>query len=210
MPDFQKGQYMSKIILASKSPRRIELLKMCNINFNSLVADIDEDLIKSDILATFKEENTFEQAEILTKKLAYEKALYIYKENPDHLVIGSDTLVVTDKSILGKPKDPRDAYIMLRELSGQVHRVYTGVSIIGPGYENTFVSIAQVKFYDFDPAMDQIIIDYIASGSPMDKAGGYGIQDMGALLVEYIEGDYYTIMGLPLGQVYRKLKAHLY
>ena len=78
--------------------------------------------------------------------------------------------------------------------------------IIGPGYEDTFISIAQVKFYDFDPAMDQIIIDYIASGSPMDKAGGYGIQDMGALLVEYIEGDYYTIMGLPLGQVYRKLK----
>lgn len=196
---------MNKIILASKSPRRIELLKMCNIDFDSLVADIDEDLIKADILASFRGVDTFKQAEILTKKLAREKALHVYRQSPNHLVVGSDTLVVTEKSILGKPKDPQDAYEILRELSGKVHRVYTGVSIIGPKYEDTFVSIAKVKFYDLDPPMDQIIKDYIASGSPMDKAGSYGIQDMGSLLVEYIEGDYYTIMGLPIGQLYRKL-----
>lgn len=196
---------MNKIILASKSPRRIELLKMCNIDFDSLVADIDEDLIKADILASFKVVDTFEQAEILTKKLAREKALHVYRQRPNHLVVGSDTLVATEKSILGKPKDPQDAYEILRELSGKVHRVYTGVSIIGPKYEDTFVSIAKVKFYDLDPPMDQIIKDYIASGSPMDKAGSYGIQDMGSLLVEYIEGDYYTIMGLHIGQLYRKL-----
>lgn len=196
---------MNKIILASKSPRRIELLKMCNIDFDSLVADIDEDLIKADILASFRGVDTFKQAEILTKKLAREKVLHVYRQRPNHLVVGSDTLVVTEKSILGKPKDPQDAYEILRELSGKVHRVYTGVSIIGPKYEDTFVSIAKVKFYDLDPPMDQIIKDYIASGSPMDKAGSYGIQDMGSLLVEYIEGDYYTIMGLPIGQLYRKL-----
>ena len=198
---------MNKIILASKSPRRMELLKMCNIDFISLVADIDEDLIKSDLLATFNYEGSFKQAEIITKKLAYEKANYIYKQNPNHLVIGSDTLVVTDKSILSKPKDPQDAYNMLKELSGNIHRVYTGVSMIGPGYEDNFVSVAKVKFYDFDKKMDQIILDYIDSGSPMDKAGAYGIQDMGCLLVDYIEGDYYTIMGLPLSLIYRKLKA---
>lgn len=196
---------MNKIILASKSPRRIELLKMCNIDFDSLVADIDEDLIKADILASFRGVDTFKQAKILTKKLAREKVLHVYRQRPNHLVVGSDTLVVTEKSILGKPKDPQDAYEILRELSGKVHRVYTGVSIIGPKYEDTFVSIAKVKFYDLDPPMDQIIKDYIASGSPMDKAGSYGIQDMGSLLVEYIEGDYYTIMGLPIGQLYRKL-----
>ena len=103
--------------------------------------------------------------------------------------------------------DSHDAYNMLKNLAGQVHRVYTGVSIVGPDFEDSFVSIAQVKFHNLDPAMDQIIKDYIATGSPMDKAGSYGIQDMGALLVEYIEGDYYTIMGLPIGQVYRKLNS---
>ena len=190
---------MNKIILASKSPRRIELLQMCGLDFSSLAADIDEGHIKSHILADSREKSTFDQAKILTERLAREKALHVYRQKKDHYVIGSDTLVVTDKSILGKPMDSHDAYKMLKNLAGQVHRVYTGVSIIGPDFEDSFVSIAQVKFYDLNPA--------IATGSPMDKAGSYGIQDMGALLVEYIEGDYYTIMGLPIGQVYRKLKS---
>ncbi|WP_456095540.1 Maf family protein [Peptostreptococcus sp.] len=198
---------MNKIILASKSPRRIELLQMCGLDFSSLAADIDEGVIKSHILVDSREKSTFDQAKILTERLAREKALHVYRQKKDHYVIGSDTLVVTDKSILGKPMDSHDAYKMLKNLAGQVHRVYTGVSIVGPDFEDSFVSIAQVKFYDLDPAMDQIIKDYIATGSPMDKAGSYGIQDMGALLVEYIEGDYYTIMGLPIGQVYRKLKS---
>nr|WP_297396827.1 Maf family protein [uncultured Peptostreptococcus sp.] len=197
---------MNKIILASKSPRRIELLKMCQVEFRSMVADIDEDAIKDQVLSESSGQDTFHIADRLTKKLAYEKAKAIHDHYPDAIVIGSDTLVVTYNSILGKPKDQDDAYNMLKDLSGQVHRVYTGVSIIGPDHEYNFTNFAQVRFYDWDSNMENIVRDYIATGSPMDKAGAYGIQDMGALLVESIDGDYYTIMGLPIAQLYRKLK----
>ena len=124
----------------------------------------------------------------------------------DVLVIGSDTVVVTADSILGKPKDEEDARHMLTLLSGMTHRVYTGVSILGRGQKRTFCSFADVKFHTFDDLQEKLIESYVATGSPMDKAGAYGIQDQGALLIDSISGDYYAVVGLPVAQVNRVLR----
>ena len=120
-------------------------------------------------------------------------------------MIGSDTLVVDENQILGKPKDKDDAYRILRSLCGKLHRVYTGVSLVYDDRVESFVSHTEVLFYDYDQKMEDIINKYIEGGSPMDKAGAYGIQDMGALLVKEIRGDYYTVMGLPLAELIRKI-----
>lgn len=200
-----------KIILASKSPRRREILSMSGLSFGVMTKEIDEEKITSKILSEGRQKSTFELSETITRNLAYEKGKEIYRENKDSVVISSDTLVVDEIGILGKPKNKIEAENMLKRLSGKVHRVYTSVAIFGGKVKDfdIFTEVAEVKFYDYDDSMKKIIDSYVDSGSPLDKAGGYGIQDSGGLLVECINGDYYTIVGLPFARLYRRLMARL-
>lgn len=198
-----------ELILASKSPRRKELLEMCNVNFLTEVSEIDERSIEKEIVESNSDKTMFEKADLLTSSLAFNKAKAVSENNPNKIVIGSDTVVVSSREILGKPENKEDAYRMLKSLCGATHRVYTGVSLVKNGTDlETFTSYTEVEFFDFDEDMDNLIKEYIETGSPMDKAGAYGIQDMGALLIKRISGDYYTVMGLPISQLYRSLLAY--
>ena len=179
-----------KIVLASGSPRRKELLSQAGIDFIVDPADI--------------EENT---KEILPNKvvedLSRQKALAVYKKHEGEIVLAADTVVAFDDKILGKPKDEDDALKMLLELSGREHQVYTGVTIVREdGGITTFSECTTVLMYENTEAA---IRDYIASKEPMDKAGAYGIQGLGAVLVKGIKGDYNNVVGLPLAKVYRVL-----
>jgi septum formation protein len=173
---------MRKVILASQSPRRQELLKRLIPEFSVQPADIDESMDSA---------MTPEQA---VCDLARRKAHAISDEHPEALVIAADTIVVCD-TIFGKPEDPADAARMLRALSGRTHQVMTAVSVVGEGKEENRVSVTDVRFRTMT---EKEIADYIATGEPMDKAGAYGIQGFGSLFIERIEGDYYGVMGLPV------------
>ena len=179
-----------KIVLASASPRRQELLKYIVPDFDIIPADIDEtipDGIPADSSAEY---------------LAVKKAEHISAQHPDSLVIGSDTVVIIDGEVLGKPEDKSDAERMLRKLSGQVHTVVTGVCLSMNGRSKSFSKATKVKFY---PLSDKEILDYIATEEPMDKAGAYGIQGFGSVLIEGIEGDFFNVMGLPVSSLKRKM-----
>ena len=185
------------IILASGSPRRKELMTLAELKFEIIPADCEE-VIDTD------------SAREAVQSLAHQKALWIAeKEKESHpadtLVIGADTVVALDDVILGKPADKEDAFRMLKTLSGREHEVYTGVSIISldKSVDETFVACTKVKFY---PLTDKEIEDYIATGEPLDKAGAYGIQGKGGLLVEGISGDYNNVVGLPISELLRKIK----
>ena len=202
---------MKNIILASASPRRRELLELCGISFITRTRDLDESVIEEKIYKENIGSTSYEMAEKMVLELSREKALLLVGEarniyGQDYIIIGSDTLVVDQKQILGKPKDKDDAYAMLRSLCGQTHRVYTGVSLVYSDRVESFVSHTDVVFCEYDQETENIIRMYVGTGSPMDKAGAYGIQDMGALLVKEIRGDYYTVMGLPISDLYRRLK----
>lgn len=188
---------MNKIILASASPRRKELMSMAGLSFDVIVSDCDENI-------------SYDSPEDMVKKLSLRKAQSVADqirktESAPHLVIGSDTIVFFQNQILGKPKDEKDAFCMLKAMSGNTHTVYTGVSIIdtGNGQTETFYEATQVEFYD---VTDQEIKDYIATGAPMDKAGSYGVQGRGCFLVKRIEGDYFTVVGLPIARLWKELK----
>jgi len=179
-----------KLILASASPRRKELLKNAGYEYEVCPADIDE---------TMPEGVEPETAcEILSRK----KAQAVLEENPDAVVLGSDTIVVLGNTILGKPEDKEAARAMLRALSGRVHQVYTGLCVCSKDRTLSLVSRADVRFY---PLSDELIDAYIATNEPMDKAGAYGIQGVGSMLVKSIEGDYFTIVGLPVAKAARML-----
>ena len=138
--------------------------------------------------------------------MSREKALEIASGYPESIVLGSDTIVLLDDTVLGKPVDAADATAMLQRLSDNTHEVLTGFSLVrlSDGTEITGLGRAEVTFRRLE---DEEIADYVAGGSPMDKAGSYGIQeDLGAVFIERISGDYYTIVGLPLMQVYRALQ----
>ncbi|MCL2055154.1 MAG: Maf family protein [Oscillospiraceae bacterium] len=180
-----------RMILASASPRRHELLKYIIPEFEIIPADIDETLPNHIPLN--------EAAEYLAVK----KAAYIAKREPGNLVIGCDTVVIIDDVILGKPTDESDAVRMLRTLSGRSHRVITGVCIFGKGESMSFSALTEVSFY---PLTDSEIKGYIKTGDPMDKAGSYGIQGAGAFLVSGIKGDFYNVMGLPIARLKRELE----
>jgi len=211
---------MTRLILASKSPRRFELLSMTGLSFEVQDAHVDENRIVEEILRTFVPSpysslpSMYQTAEKICCALSSAKASAVLQKvsqedpasGPDLLVLGSDTIVVTEEEILGKPKDEEDARRMLRLLSGKAHRVYTGVSIQSVKDDHVFSSFADVVFHDLDDLQMELIDTYIASGSPMDKAGAYGIQDAGSLLIDSIVGDYYAVVGLPVAQVYRKLR----
>jgi len=138
--------------------------------------------------------------------LAKQKADAVFENNRDSLVIGSDTIVVLDNRILGKPKDEKDACQMLRNLSGKTHEVYTGVCLNCEKASKTFFCKTDVTFYELS---DEEIEKYVSSGEPMDKAGSYGIQGKGALFVEKINGDYFNVVGFPVSMIKKELNKFL-
>ena len=180
-----------ELILASQSPRRIELLGRIAAHFMVEPAKGEEAV------------PTGTPPKETARLLALQKAQEVSKGHPQALVIGSDTVVDLDGIQLGKPKDREHAFQMLQNLSGHSHWVHTGVALVQGERVESFVSSAQVTFY---PLSTQEINDYLDTGEPFDKAGAYGIQGQGALLVESICGDYYTIVGFPLAQVARHLR----
>lgn len=180
-----------KIVLASQSPRRKELLERMGLEFVTQASKIDESAF--DGLA----------ARELVATLSREKAQWIARQlDGETLVIGADTVVVRDGAALGKPKDAEDAVAMLLSLSGRDHQVCTGVTVCRGDRVLTQVEETQVTFRDLTEAE---VRQYVSTGEPMDKAGAYGIQGYGALLVERIEGDYFNVMGLPVCRLGRML-----
>lgn len=178
-----------KIVLASGSPRRRELMWLITDDFEVRVSDADESLPEN-IIA----ENA---AEYLSAKKAEALAL-----NPGEIVIGCDTVVVTNGKILGKPSSESECRKMLSMLSGRIHTVFTGVTILSQDKRRSFTSETKVRFFELS---EKEISDYIATGEPFDKAGGYGIQGKGALLVKDIEGDFFNVVGLPVSRLRREL-----
>ena len=206
---------MSRIILASKSPRRFELLSMTGLSFEVRDAHVDEDAVFASVMQSFASSEVRSDMYTIAEKVACAQASAKASAalsdiaDDDAVVIGSDTVVVTESEILGKPKDEDDARRMLTILSGKTHRVYTGVSIQSKKEKRSFSAFADVKFHKLDEDQKDLIESYIASGSPMDKAGAYGIQDTGSLLIDSISGDYYAVVGLPVARVYRELMEFL-
>lgn len=183
---------MKKIILASKSPRRKELLSKLITDFECIEADIDE-------LSQEESDTPW----LLAMQNAKSKAEYVFLKHPDCTVIGADTIVACGRRILGKPKDKDDAKRMLGLLSGTVHEVYTGIYIKSGEKDYKTFEKTSVTFGKLDEAE---IEDYILTGEPMDKAGAYGIQGKGALFVSGISGDFYNVVGLPLFKLKNALK----
>lgn len=136
-------------------------------------------------------------------ELAQRKAQAVFKDFPSAFVIGADTIVVADGRILGKPENQAEAVSMLKMLSGRQHDVYTGVSILAPNVSTNFFEKTEVVFWELS---DEEIMSYVQSGEPLDKAGAYGIQELGGMLVKKINGDYFTVVGLPIARTVRELK----
>ncbi|MGA8618547.1 MAG: Maf family protein [Candidatus Sulfotelmatobacter sp.] len=192
------------LVLASASPRRQELLGNAGIQFRVQPADINETL------------RAGESPQVCAERLAQEKAMAVFHSQPQNYVLGADTIVVIDDVILGKPRDANDAARMLRLLSGRAHAVITGVCLVSPvasesnsipksqkpilttASETTRVTVCDIS--------DDEIRDYIATGEPMDKAGGYAIQGMASRWIPRIEGDYTNVVGLPVALVYAMLR----
>lgn len=180
------------VILASKSPRRRELMEYIKTEF--------------EIIPSLKEEVLPEGLDIedIPAFLAAQKALDIARDRFDSLVIGCDTVVTLGGVIMGKPKDEADAKAMLMRLSGRTHTVISGVCLCYKGRTMTFSEKTDVTFYDLTASE---IDPYVASGSPLDKAGAYGIQDSAALFVKKIDGDYYNVVGLPVAKLAKEIKT---
>ncbi len=182
-----------RIVLASASPRRKQLLEQMGLKFDVIVSNIEEESPQG--LAP----------EEISMELAYNKAMNVALQiNEPAIVIGADTLVVKDR-ILGKPKDEEDARQMLRMLQGQTHQVITGLALVNPwtgkvqkGYEKTLVEMAALTLQEIEC--------YIKTGEPMDKAGGYGIQGLAGIFISRIEGCYFNVVGLPIHLLWKMLK----
>lgn len=181
---------MNHFVLASASPRRRELLKNAGYDFEVFASNADESLD-----GTVSAKNA---VEILCER----KALDVLSKRPDCVVLGCDTVVAVDGKILGKPKNADDARQMLKMLSGKKHCVYSGVCAIKKGKKVTFSEKTEVEFFELS---ESTVDSYISTKEPMDKAGSYGIQGFGGLLVKGIYGDYYNVVGLPLAKTARVL-----
>lgn len=189
---------MKRIILASASPRRRELLERAGVNFEVIPASGEENRISDD-------------PKEAVQQLARDKAVSVMHTIEDSadgtLVIGSDTVVVFENMILGKPHDIEDAVNTLKKLQGNTHQVYTGVSVLekknGVWTEHTFYESTDVTFY---PVSDEVIRAYVATGEPMDKAGSYGIQGIFGIYVRGICGDYNNVVGLPVARLFYEMK----
>lgn len=184
-----------RVILASASPRRRELLEQAGISFEILIGSTKESITK-------------ERPSDIVEELSHAKALGVASAvDTDAVIIGADTIVAKDHQILGKPADEEAAKEMLTMLQGDRHQVYTGVTLLvrrdGEWKSKSFHECTEVFMA---PMSEQEILEYIATGEPMDKAGSYGIQGRAGVFVERIEGDYYNVVGLPLSRLYRELK----
>ena len=182
------------LILASGSPRRRELLSLYTTDFTVCVSDFDESAVTAPTPAQ------------LVEQLAIGKCLAVAKQHPDAVVIGCDTVVDVDGTVFGKPHDAEDAKRMLRALSGKTHQVHTGVCIAKGDRAEHFVDSCKVTFF---PLGEEEIDFYTATPEPYDKAGAYAIQGRAALWLDRIEGDYYTIMGLPVSRTVQTLTHFL-
>ena len=205
------------LVLASASPRRQELLRNAGISFAVQPADIDE------------APHAGEAPRDCAERLAREKALAIFQDRPHDCVLGADTIVVVDETILGKPSDAADAARMLRLLSGRTHQVITGVCLVASGRtavagsqmpvasENGYSEKLRIENRELRTASESTLVtmsalsdadirDYIATGEPMDKAGAYAIQGMASRWIPRIEGDYSNVVGLPVALVYSMLR----
>lgn len=186
---------MRQIILASKSPRRKELLEQIGLTFTMIPACGEEHIHTDDPVEAVKE-------------LSMQKAREIgMQQTGDVLIIGADTIVVHEGRILGKPSDPQDAAAMLAMLQGDTHSVFTGVTLLcGPDGSRTSVTFAEETKVSFYPMSDEEISWYAGTGEPLDKAGAYGIQGLAAVFVRGIEGDYQNVVGLPVARIYQEMR----
>jgi septum formation protein len=186
-----------KLILASASPRRAEILRNAGIEFEISSAGVDESPLGNELPGDY------------VRRLALAKALSAAEDNHgrtgETLVLGADTVVVVGAEILGKPSSPDNARRMLRSLSGKIHEVHTGLALLrNPGPKQYVVE--EITRVHFAPLADQEIEEYIATGEPFDKAGAYAIQGVGGRYVTRIEGCYFNVMGLPLARLYSLLR----
>lgn len=182
---------LPKLILASASPRRAEILSAVGWEFEKLAADVDESELAGEAPAAYVE------------RLAREKAYAVAGIRPDSIILGADTTVVVEGQIVGKPVDLIDARRMLCMLSGRWHEVLTGVAVIDEREIRSAVQSTRVKF----SVMSEDEIDLLAErGDPLDKAGAYAVQAQAALFIEAIEGDYWNVVGLPVSLVYSLIK----
>ncbi len=192
------------LVLASASPRRLDLLRNAGIAFTVHPADIDETALNGELPVACAE------------RLAREKALTISKARPQDLILGADTVVVVNDTMLAKPVDTEDAARMLRLLSGRVHQVITGVCLVAPRQQKgkhagqqlrtNITTASETTLVTFSEMSDSDIRGYVATGEPMDKAGAYAIQGMASRWIPRIEGDYSNVVGLPVALVYRMLR----
>ena len=199
---------MSKIVLASGSPRRKELLEQVGLEFEICPAKGEEIISKSIPHEVVVELSEQKAKEVASAVLAYDEAHAEITTPTDIMVIGADTVVAFEDKILGKPTDAEDAKDMLRMLSDKTHSVYTGVTIVliskeGKTGIHSFYEKTDVSFY---PLSDLEIQRYIESGDPLDKAGAYGIQGLGSCFVRRIEGDFFSVVGLPVCRLYEEFK----
>jgi len=181
------------IVLASRSPRRAELLERLGLEFEILPAEIDESYVDHEMPADHCE------------RLAREKAVSVASGRRESLVVGSDTIVLLGRNVMGKPRSNEEAAEMLMQLSGRTHEVYTGVAVAHGGHIESSLERVQVRFRNLDR---QLCEGYVATGEPLDKAGAYGIQGFGSALVEHIDGDYFAVMGLPVVRTLELFRRH--
>lgn len=182
--DDAEGGGTPRLVLASASPRRAALLRQLGLPAESVAADVDEAA------------HPGEEPAVHVERLARAKAVTVAASHPGALVVGGDTVVVRDGAILGKPDSEDHAVAMLTSLSGRTHEVYSGVAVAGPHGVVSGVERTTVRMRPFGPGQTRA---YVATGEPMDKAGAYGIQGLGAALVDGIDGDYYAVVGFPVG-----------
>ena len=188
---------MKSIILASGSPRRKELLSQIGLEYKVITSNVSEDTL-------------FTSPEDMVKDLAYNKGMAVYQtlsdeEKQNSIVISADTIVYHNGKVLLKPVDERDAFNILKSLSGKKHEVFTGAFRKSGNFSSSFCEKTSVELFDIS---DEEIRDYIASGEPFDKAGAYGIQGLFARYIKGIEGDYNNVVGLPVGRLYQELKKY--
>jgi len=183
----------AKLVLASSSPRRAQLLRNAGIPFTHCAVDVPE------------VRRPQEWPEDFARRIAEEKAQAAFARHPNKFVLAADTVVIVEGQVLGKPADAQDASRMLHLLSAGSHLVTTGVCLRGPGVEDTRAETTTVSF---SPLSDAEIAEYVATGEPMDKAGAYGIQGIASRWVTHLDGCYFNVMGLPVPLVYRMLRKH--
>lgn len=185
-----------KIVLASKSPRRAEILRAVGWDFEAIAANIDETRMESEDAVSYVKRLAQTKAETIAKRISY-----------GGVVLGADTVVVVDEEVLGQPQNDEEARCMLRLLNGKWHEVVTGVALVRQGNSARVVVDHQVTRVRFCEMSGDEIDWYVSTGEPNDKAGAYAIQGSGAIFIEEVIGDYFNIVGLPIRLVYKLLRT---